>query len=269
MATVSLTPALRAEYENLFNTCVIRPERAAAVEKLIDTLVANRARYQAVSSALRIPWHFIAVIHNMESSQSFKGHLHNGDPLRARTVQVPAGRPKTGSPPFTWEQSAQDALTMKGLGAGTDWSLAGTLYEAERFNGFGYRRFHPEVKSPYLWSFSKHYSSGKYVADGTWSPTAKSGQCGAAVLLRRMAERRLAVFADQLLPTAGGKPLIVRFSTSKPNDPAALTAAIALQKWLSTHTGIFLKPDGVAGEKTSDAYKLVTGRYLPGDPRVR
>lgn len=74
MATVSLTPALRAEYENLFNTCVIRPERAAAVERLIDTLVANRARYQAVSSALRIPWHFIAVIHNMESSQSFKGH---------------------------------------------------------------------------------------------------------------------------------------------------------------------------------------------------
>ena len=269
MAKVNLTPALRAEYEALFNSCVIRPERAAAVEKLVDALMANQARYQAVAAAMGVPWHFIAVTHNMESSQSFKGHLHNGDPLTARTVQVPAGRPKAGAPPFTWEESAQDALALKGLGAGTDWSLASTLYEAERYNGFGYRLFHPHVKSPYLWSFSEHYSSGKYVADGTWSDTAKSAQCGAAVLLRRMAERKLAGFADQPVPAANAKPLVVPYSTKKPTDPAALAAAMALQNWLTTHTGIFVKPDGIAGEKTSDAYKLVTGSFLPGDPRAK
>lgn len=269
MAKVTLTPALRAEYETLFNSCTVRPERAAAVEKLVDALLANRARYQAVGGAMGIPWHFIAAIHNMEASQSFKGHLHNGDPLTARTVQVPPGRPKAGNPPFTWEESARDALALKGLGAGTDWSLAGTLYETERYNGFGYRLFHPHVKSPYLWSFSNHYTSGKYVADGTWSDTAKSAQCGAAVLLRRMAERGLATFADQPQPKPNARPLVVPYATRKPTDPAALAAAIALQTWLTTHTGIFLKPDGIAGEKTSDAYRLVTGSFLPGDPRAK
>jgi hypothetical protein len=30
---------------------------------------------------------------------------------------------------------------------------------------------------------------------------------------------------------------------------------------------VFVKPDGWAGQHTSDAYKLVTGHHLPGDPR--
>src|SRR5436309_1074388 len=60
----------------------------------------------------------------------------------------------------------------------------------------GYRRYHPEVRSPYLWSGSTHYTSGKYVEDGRWSDTAVSRQLGAAVLLRRMAELGLARFAD-------------------------------------------------------------------------
>src|SRR5207344_1050510 len=59
----------------------------------------------------------------------------------------------------------------------------------ESYNGMGYRRFHPEVKTPYLWSFTHHYTRGKYVADGTWSPTTVSKQVGAAALLRRLAER--------------------------------------------------------------------------------
>src|SRR5690606_7467709 len=97
--------------------------------------VANKSRYKAVEAASGVPWHFIAVVHNMESSQRFDRHLHNGDPLTARTVQVPKGRPQTGNPPFTWEASATDALAFEGLGAGTDWSLAGTLYRLEAYNG--------------------------------------------------------------------------------------------------------------------------------------
>src|SRR5215469_15940606 len=69
-----------------------------------------------------------------------------------------------------------------------DWSISGMLYRLEAYNGFGYRIRHPEVLTPYLWSYSNHYVSGKYVADGTFSASAISNQCGAAVLLRRMAE---------------------------------------------------------------------------------
>src|SRR4029077_17378517 len=94
----------------------------------------------------------------------------------------------SGQPPFTWEESATDALRLKKLDKVTDWNLPRTLYQLEAYNGFGYRLRHPEVLTPYLWSFSDHYTQGQYVADGTFSSTAVSKQCGAAVLLRRMAE---------------------------------------------------------------------------------
>jgi lysozyme family protein len=46
-----------------------------------------------VREDLGIPWGFVAVIHNMEASLDFTKHLHNGDPLTSKTVQVPVARP--------------------------------------------------------------------------------------------------------------------------------------------------------------------------------
>lgn len=267
MAKVRFTPTLGKEYENLFNNCIVKPEKLAEVEGYIAGLLAHSSRYQNVGDSLGIPWSFIAVIHNMEASQNFSRHLHNGDPLTARTVQVPAGRPPSGNPPFTWEESAMDALTMRGLGKVTDWSLAGTLYQLEGYNGWGYRLYHQHVLSPYLWSYSNQYQSGKYIADGTWSDTAVSKQCGAAVILRRMAEHGQISFSDQPAPSADSAPLVGSYSMSKPGDPAVVAQAETLQRWLNTFPGVFVKVDGVAGQKTSDAYRSVTGVYLPGDPR--
>jgi lysozyme family protein len=247
MSAVKLTDALRVEYNQLFQSCRVDSQRASTVDDLAQKLNGNRNRYESTGEPLGIPWTFIAVT--------------------ARTVQVPKGRPRTGTPPFTWEESARDALLLKKLDTWTDWTVAGTLYKLEEYNGWGYRRFHPDVKSPYLWSFSNHYRSGKYVADGTWSQTAKSQQCGAALLLRRMAELGHSGFSDQAVPALDAMPAIVRYSASEPSDPEVRAAAMALQDWLSTHKGIFVKPDGWPARRTSDAFKLVTGRYLPGDPR--
>jgi lysozyme family protein len=178
-----LTTKLRGEYQLLYESCAIRPERLPAVDALARKIRANRARYEAVGGPLGIPWYAVGLIHAMEASLNFGAHLHNGDPLSARTVHVPAGRPKTGTPPFTWEQSAADALATQGFGSWKDWSVPGILFKLEGYNGFGYRQFHPDVLSPYLWSFSNHYTRGKYVGDGSFSATAISAQCGAAVLL--------------------------------------------------------------------------------------
>jgi len=265
MPNVSLTQALQREYENLFSTCVIRSERATGVEKIIAGIMPNRTRYETVADALGMPWYVIAAIHTMESSLNFTRHLHNGDPLSRRTTHVPAGRPQSGSPPFTWEESAIDALKLRRLDRWDDWSIAGTLYQLEGYNGWGYRRFHPHVLSPYLWSFSNHYTSGKYVADGTWSETAVSNQCGAAVLLRRMAERGIIDLANEPnaapVPSAPETPLL-RF------DPKKRVALIeGLQTYLNQIPGIFLKVDGKAGEKTSDAVRRVFGYFLADDPR--
>jgi lysozyme family protein len=268
MPSVQLTARLRDEYNELFNACVIRLDRAAEVESIIIKIDANRSTYDKVEAALGVPWYVVGVIHNMESSLNFTTHLHNGDPLTARTVQVPAGRPKLGNPPFTWEESAEDALTLKRLGADTDWTLAGSLYRLEQYNGWGYRLHHPEVLSPYLWSNSNQYTSGKYIADGTWSDTAVSKQCGAAVILRRMVEKLMFEFVDQPLPEDDSEPLVVAHSNRKSKDPAIVARAEELQRWLNSFEGIFVKVDGVPGDRTSDAFKRVTGAFLPGDPRA-
>lgn len=261
--TLTLTSALRDEYRTLFDTCVIRPERQAEINAAATRMIANKARYRAVSATTGVPWTVIAVNHMLECALSFDKHLHNGDPLSAKTVHVPKGRPP-GNPPWTWEVSAADALSE--YGKWKDWSLAGTLFMLERYNGVGYRLYHPSVLSPYLWSYSTHYAAGKYAADGVWSPTLVSKQPGTAVLLRRMAEMGESAFGDAP-PVAGGTPLVVSYSTTKPTDPGVLARATALQKWLNTHPGIFLTPDGWPGKGTSDAYKRVTGNFLPGDPR--
>ncbi|GHE20184.1 hypothetical protein [Halomonas urumqiensis] len=274
---ISLNAPLRREYEQLFETCRIRPTKLPHVEQTINRLVDQRPRYEEVVNRQGVPWVFVALVHNMEASGNFSCHLHNGDPLTARTVQVPAGRPKHGSPPYSWEESAADAMALKRLGASTDWSLAGMLYQLERYNGWGYRMYHPHVLSPYLWSFSEHYISGRYVADGRWSDTAVSQQCGAAVVLRRMAEHGLVEFADQprvspatdsasAEPTST-EPLVPRHSMRRASRQAEAERAEQLQRWLNTFPGIFLKVDGAPGDRTSDAYRRVTGHYLPGDPR--
>jgi lysozyme family protein/peptidoglycan hydrolase-like protein with peptidoglycan-binding domain len=183
----ALTQAQRRRYDLLYESLLVRPSRRTAVNQLARRLTANKARYQRVAKPLQMPWYVVAIIHSLEAGGDFTRHLHNGDPLSARTTHVPAGRPRNGRPPFTWEQSAIDALRYQGLDGWRDWSVAGTLYKLEAYNGFGYRDHHPDVPSPYLWSFSNHYTRGKYVADGRFSPTAVSQQCGAAVLLKRLA----------------------------------------------------------------------------------
>jgi lysozyme family protein len=188
---VSLDSALKQEYINLYNTCQIRPERVEEIDEYIARILEKKDKYKSVERTSYVPWHIVAAIHLLEGSLNFTTHLHNGDPLTARTVRVPAGRPVHGHPPFDWKDSAIDALEYDGLSSWHDWSVAGTCYRFEKYNGFGYRMHHPQVKSPYLWSFSNHYTKGKYASDGHFNPELVSKQCGAMVLLKRMEERGL------------------------------------------------------------------------------
>jgi len=267
MPLINLTNPLRDEYRRLFDTCQINPSKLSYIENIISTILQYKPRYETVGNKLKIPWYFIAAIHNMESSMNFSRHLHNGDPLTARTTHVPAGRPKDGAPPFTWEVSAEDALKLKNLHQWTDWTLPGILYKIEEYNGWGYRRSHPQVLSPYLWSFSNHYSKGKYVADGRWSDTAVSQQCGAVVILRRLAEKGAVAFKAEpaVIHTDDVEKPLIRYSNKK-IDPAFGT--VELQTFLNKLPGIYVNVDGCPGNKTSEAFKKVTGYYLKGDPRL-
>ncbi len=178
--------ALKKEYAAFFESLEIRPEHGSTLDWYRKMIQESRARYEAVGNEVQVPWYFIGAIHGLEASFNFRAHLHNGDaPLSQRTRQVPVGRPLIWGPPSGWEASAKDALKLMGFAGQSDWSLERTLHRLEAYNGFGYRK--RAIATPYLWSFSNHYERGKFVADGRWSPTARSQQCGAAVLMKTLA----------------------------------------------------------------------------------
>jgi lysozyme family protein len=182
--------ALKDEYLRLFNTCKIRSEEQGGIDRFyVLPLIEGRRQYEDVGNTLGIPWWFIGIIHGLECSFNFRTHLHNGDPLTQRTVNHPPGHPRGGTPPFTWRQSALDALQLKKFDRETDWSLPSVLFRWEKFNGMGYRM--RGLASPYLWSFSNHYEKGKFVRDGVFDPEAVSRQCGAATLLKHLVEEEI------------------------------------------------------------------------------
>ncbi len=187
------------------------PPRAVDVElgACVDLVMAGQARYRALAATTGVPWWFMGILHLMECSCSFKRHIHNGDPLAARTVTVPAGRPVGVAMPCTWEASAVDAFELHGwladqvrrLGDGTaDWTLAAVLWRFEAWNGFGYR--HRGLRSPYLWAGSTLEQPGRYVSDGVWDGAAWSKQIGAAVVLKQMVIRGVAQVAGAPVTTA-------------------------------------------------------------------
>ena len=196
------------------------------INSAINMILVSSPRYRALEAVTGVPWWFAGIIHLMECSCNFKQHIHNGDPLTARTVQVPAGRPVAGDPPFTWEASATDAFELHGwlldkvrrLPFGDpDWTPATVLWRFESWNGFGYRNH--GVRSPYLWAGSNHEQPGRYVRDGVWDADAWSKQIGSAVILREMAARGIVRvdYGRVVAPTPTAAPA--------PTDPPKPTEA--------------------------------------------
>jgi lysozyme family protein len=142
-----------------------------------------KARYKLVEKRTGVPWYFIAVVHEREASQRWDRQLGQGDPLDKVSVHVPEGR----GPFKTWEDGAVDALAYCAPFAARnkDWSIGGLLTLLEQYNGLGY--FHKGLPSPYIWSGTDQYKSGKYVRDGVFDPAVIDVQLGCAGLLKAMA----------------------------------------------------------------------------------
>lgn len=186
------------KYQDLYNRMVFRPERMKDAEAAARLILKGKANYERVSEKLggKIPWYFIGITHYMECSCNFSRHLHNGDHLTKRTIRVPAGRPKAdpwngSGKPYTFIESAMDALTMKGFHVQQSWNINLTLYRLEKYNGFGYIR--RGIYTPYLWSGTTHYTKGKFIKDGVFDSNAISSQIGAAVLIRLLTDKTMNV----------------------------------------------------------------------------
>ena len=154
----------------------------AIVKAQTDSMLANKTRYAGIARAFVNPglkWWLVGVIHQMECSQNFSRYLGNGQPLNQVTTIEPIGR----GPFPTFEAGAIDALKLQNANDITDWSIDGVLHFLEGYNGYGYSKYH-NMNSPYLWSGSNQYTSGKYVADGKFDANAVSQQVGVALLLK-------------------------------------------------------------------------------------
>lgn len=202
--------------------------RLAAAQKAARTIIQNAEHYFPVEAATGVPWFVIGLIHHREADFDFSTHLHNGNPLTHRTTDVPAGRPTTHAPPFTWEESAIDALEYDKLAGITDWSVGRVGYSLEKYNGFGPRNH--GVKSGYLWAGSSIYVGGKYIRDRVWDPSYVDTQLGVMVVLKALLALDPRVAPRLGLPpvVSGGAPAPAPVSSaSVPGTSSASTAKSA------------------------------------------
>jgi lysozyme family protein len=239
---MTLTKALKDHYWSNYNRARVLGEWQAYVNLAIERIKRSKADYEKVAQATGTPWYVIAVIHGMESNFDFRTHLHNGDPLSARTVQVPAGRPVLGMPPFSWLESAIDAIMHETSGH-SDWSLEGTLYFLECYNGTGYLDYHPRNMSQYLWSATSVQTRGKYVADGKWDEDAVSAQVGCVAMLKTLEKEGLInMSAKDSVPSAptwfdfqkgkDGVIYVTGYAVDRPITQLQTKSSHAIANWL-------------------------------------
>lgn len=217
--------AVQSVYERHWEHAEILPHRLPHIEAAADHVLANKQRYQAIEDHEGIPWVLVGCLHLREADCNFKCHLHNGDPLTKRTVHVPAGRP-LGNPPFTWEESARDALTMPPheLQKIKGWSPARIGYEAEKYNGWGY--YTKGRLSPYDWAGetedgSREMATGKYVRDHVFDASVIDSQPGVMAVLKVLMQKDPSIKFIQ-----GPKaPQVPSVPTGHASSPAASAAS--------------------------------------------
>lgn len=145
--------------------------------------------------------------------------MAQGDPWCRVSVHVPAGR----GPFISWEAAAVDVLVNCSPYAArnADWSIGQALTKLEEYNGLGYAaRGQP---SPYLWSGTDQYRSGKYVRDGVYDANAVDSQLGCAGLLKAMAALDpSAVLASERSSSVASDPKHASSSSyqSRPSRPS-------------------------------------------------
>lgn len=179
-----LYDTITVKHEIVSHGVVIISNVQAIIESKTNRMIAHKDRYLNVAHRFKNPglkWWLVALIHEMECSQNFNRYLGNGQRLDRKTTIVPVGR----GPFASFEDGAEDALKLQGADKITDWSIGNVLYFLEGYNGYGYSLYHG-INSPYLWSGSNHYSSGKYVSDGKYDPNAVSSQIGIALLMKNL-----------------------------------------------------------------------------------
>jgi lysozyme family protein len=215
----------KAGYAKLWDKAKIsHPAQAEQwARKLLEP--KNRSILEQVQNATGVPWYMVGVMLYRESSLNFGTYLGNGQSLSRRTTVVPIGR----GPFNTFLDGAVDALAFEGMVGIKDWTIEKILYWIERFNGQGY---FSHGNSPYVWSWTDQYTSGKFVADHVYDPNFVDPQGGCAAILKSLFEidpslmpKRIAGPQPQEAPPVATAP-----TTTAPTTVPALPHGIDLHQ---------------------------------------
>lgn len=191
---VPTDPAARKVYEaNAQRIAHLHLNPSKSQQQDLKSFEANyakhKAEYEQVAAKSDLPPELIAALHWRESSGNFHTYLAQGDPLGKPAVHVPRGEPVRTD----WGLAAQDALndhrgTQTKLDLHKDSTdLAGIATYAEYYNGLGYS--HKGKPSPYVFSGTDQYTSGKYIRDGVYSAKTKDTQLGVVAMVQDLFEK--------------------------------------------------------------------------------
>jgi len=171
--------ALIAKNQERWDQATFKAAASKQAASVAKNLVAAKDIYLKISVKTGVPWYVIAVIHQRESGQRWDRSIAQGDRFDRPSIHVPKGR----GPFSSFEEAAVDALVDCAPYASkwTDWSAGGCLTLLELYNGLGYAN--KGLPSPYIWSGTNQYKSGKYVSDGVFDPNVVDTQLGCAVIL--------------------------------------------------------------------------------------
>jgi SPP1 gp7 family putative phage head morphogenesis protein len=182
-------PRYRFHVELLRDIVINENAFAIDIERFRKIYNENFSIYNEIANLTNLPPQLIAAIHYRESGGNFNTHFHNGDPLGVPTVNHPAGILF-----HDFIESAVDALTNEYIRSNIYWyelspdssDMSAMLAFAETFNGHGYYQMNPRMPSPYLYSGTNAYISGKFVRDGVYDPNFLDRQPGIYILLRSL-----------------------------------------------------------------------------------
>ena len=247
---MKLSAGLIHHYNQLYKQCEV-PEGSIAgrFQRRARAILGKRDQYEAVEADTGAPWWIVACIHSLECDLSNNKMPHNGQNLPGPTTIAPKER----GPFDTWHDAAVDAIELKlnSTAQGFAWRhIHEALWFLERYNGFGYLLYRPGINTPYLFGLTNIHRRGKYVADGTFDPDAKTNQLGAVGIIKtlvgledgpRLAAKRVAGPVNPTSSAAGG------YEVSR------------LQHMLNTMPGTRLKTDGAYGRKSKARFREVFG----------
>ena len=229
------------DYRTKWNNMQILPSRQTAVTAIAAGILKDKQRYIAIELATGVPWYMVGVLHMRESDRDFNTYLGNGEPLNRKTRLVPVGR----GPFASFEAGAIDALKYDGLDKFSSWPVARICYECEKFNGMGYHN--KGVPSPYLWSFSNQYKSGKYTSDGVYSSGAVDQQCGVMPVIAKLMELDKTIQIERATVSPPLIPPIV--PSTVPVLPSVLTRSEFAAAVFLAMAAKRYRFDGAAGQK--------------------